>query len=156
MIFLKILYTAFNGKNSSKILLDKIDANYKLYLKNSFITSVTQLEKELRTNDYDLVISFGRAPLDIDTIKIEEIGCSDIKYKTNYDYTKMKTELESKGYKVIISNDAGMYLCNNLYFHGLKYIEDNNLKTKMLLVHIPKIKYITDINKLSNIFSEKY
>lgn len=35
---MKVLYTAFNGKNnSSKILLDAITATDKLYLKNSFI-----------------------------------------------------------------------------------------------------------------------
>lgn len=45
---MKILYTAFNGKsNSSKILLDNINTSIdnKLYLKNSFKTSVEQLEK---------------------------------------------------------------------------------------------------------------
>ena len=45
---LKILYTAFNGKdNSSKILLDKLSNNDKLYLKNSFITSIRELQKHL-------------------------------------------------------------------------------------------------------------
>ena len=38
---MKILFTAFNGeKNSSKLLLDKINGNNKLYLKNSFQTSI--------------------------------------------------------------------------------------------------------------------
>ena len=45
---MKILYTAFNGKNnSSKILLDTISNVDKLYLKNSFHTSVTQLEENI-------------------------------------------------------------------------------------------------------------
>lgn len=45
---MKILYTAFNGKNnSSKILLDTISNVDKLYLKNSFHTSVTQLEEKI-------------------------------------------------------------------------------------------------------------
>lgn len=154
---MKILYTAFNGKqNSSKVLLDKISSNSKLYLRNSFITSVTQLEKELRKNYYDLIISFGQAPLGVDTVKIEEIGCSYVKYKTVYDYIKIKSDLESKGYKVIISNDAGAYLCNNLYFHGLKYIDDNSLRTKMLFIHIPEINCITNISELANIFTEKF
>lgn len=153
---MKILYTAFNGKqNSSKLLLDKINANNKLYLKNSFITSITQLEKELRKSDYDLVISFGQAPMYPDTVKIEEIGFCNIGYKTNYDYTNMKKDLEDGGYKVIVSNDAGTYLCNNLYFHGLKYISDNKLKTKMIFVHIPEISNITDINIMANIFMEE-
>lgn len=151
---MKILYTAFNGKqNSSKILLDKIETNYKLYLRNSFSTSVKQLEQELRTNDYDLVISFGQAPIGMDIIKIEEIGGVDIKYKTVCDYTKIKDDLESKGYKVVISNDAGKYLCNNLYFHGLKYIKDTSLKTEMIFIHIPKLDNITNISELAGIFT---
>lgn len=49
---MKILYTAFNGKdNSSKILLDKITAESKdkLYLRNSFDTSVKQLINKLKS-----------------------------------------------------------------------------------------------------------
>lgn len=48
---MKILYTAFNGKsNSSKILLDNIIAekDNKLYLKNSFKTSVEQLNNKIK------------------------------------------------------------------------------------------------------------
>ena len=48
---MKILYTAFNGQdNSSKILLDKIiaDNTDKLYLRNSFETSVKQLINKLK------------------------------------------------------------------------------------------------------------
>lgn len=81
---MKILFTAFNGKNnSSKILLDMINTKNKLYLKNSFTTSVNQLKKELKNNNYDLIISFGQAPLEKDTIKIETIGRNIIEYKTN-------------------------------------------------------------------------
>ncbi len=44
-----ILYTGFNGKNnSSKILLDKINANNKLYLRNSFVTSVDSFKKNFK------------------------------------------------------------------------------------------------------------
>lgn len=69
---MRVLYTAFNGKtNSSKVLLDNIkcNTNDKLYLKNSFITSVKQLESKLQKDDYNLIISFGQAPLDYNNIK---------------------------------------------------------------------------------------
>ena len=40
-VFMKILYTAFKGStNSSKLLLDDIKSTNKLYLTNSFETSV--------------------------------------------------------------------------------------------------------------------
>ena len=54
---MNILFTAFNGKNnSSKILLDMINNKNKLYLKNSFITSVNQLQKEIKDNQYDYLL----------------------------------------------------------------------------------------------------
>lgn len=153
MIILKILFTAFNGKNnSSKILLDKIRSENKLYLKNSFTTSFNQLEKELKDNEYDLVISFGQAPLENDTIKIETTGKNDAKYETKYNYMLLKNKLD-KNFKTIISDNAGTYLCNNIYYNGLKYIEEHNLRINMIFVHIPMIDNISSIEILSNIFN---
>lgn len=58
---MKILFTAFNGKNnSSKILLDMINTKNKLYLKNSFTTSVNQLKKELKNNNKDDIYSYTK------------------------------------------------------------------------------------------------
>ena len=149
---MNILYTAFNGKNnSSKILLDNIDSNNKLYLKNSFTTSVSQLEKKLISEDFDLVISFGQAPLEKDTIKIETIGKNKNEYKTKYDYNSLKKKLD-ENFKTIISLDAGNYLCNNIYYCGLKFINENNLNTKMIFIHIPPISNISNIKQLANSF----
>lgn len=61
---MKILYTAFKGKNnSSKLLLDKINCNEidKLYLTNSFNTSVKELIAKLKNTNYDLIIATGLA-----------------------------------------------------------------------------------------------
>ena len=141
---MKVLYTAFKGKNnSSRILLDSIISDNKLYLTNSFKTSELELQKEL-DKDYDIVISFGQAPLDSNTIKIETTAKGESEYITDYNYTDLYNKLNND-YKVIISNNAGNYLCNNIYYYGLKYIKDNNLKTKMVFIHIPK-KF--DIKKL--------
>lgn len=149
-----ILYTGFNGKNnSSKILLDKINANNKLYLRNSFVTSVDSFKKEILKNNYDLVICFGEAPLFKDTIKIELIGKGREVYKTSYDYSELVDKLRNNGYNVIISEDAGNYLCNNLYYNGLKFLYDNNMNAKMIFIHIPKINNISNINNLVGIFN---
>lgn len=126
---MNILYTAFNGKyNSSKILLDNIDAldENKVYLKNSFITSIKQLENKIKSNTYDYIISFGQASLQQDSIKIEVVGRRENTfYKTDFDYLKIKQRLEENGYEVEISYDAGSYYCNNLYYYGLKHIRQN-------------------------------
>ena len=146
---MKVLYTAFNGKNnSSKILLDAITDIDKLYLKNSFNTSVTQLINKIKNNDYDLVISLGQAPLEKDIIKIETKAKMNDYYKTNYDFNNLKNNLE-KEFKVIISENAGNYLCNNIYYYGLKFINENKLKTKMIFIHIPKINNISNIESIA-------
>ena len=153
---MKVLLTAFNGKNnSSKVLLDMIKHDNKLYLKNSFTSSVNQLEKELKSNEYDLIISFGQAPLDNDTLKIETVGKNIVKYRTQYDYIFLKKKLEDKDFNVFISEDAGNYLCNNIYYNGLKYIKEHNLSADMIFIHIPKISYISDMEKLADIFNNK-
>lgn len=152
---MKILYTAFNGKsNSSKILLDNIivEEDNKLYLKNSFKTSVEQLSKKLKKDRYDLIISFGQAPIDKETIKIETRGNGIDYFETDYDYNNLKKLFEKNGFNVVISKDAGNYLCNNIYYNGLKHIRENNLKCKMIFVHIPQIDNINDIKKISAIF----
>ena len=152
---MNILYTAFKGKNnSSKLLLDHIVANNKLYLTNSFKTSVVELKNKLKKNDYDLIVSFGQAPLDTDVIKIETTAKDKLKYVTSYDYSVLHNKLR-KEYEVIISNDAGNYLCNNIYYNGLEYIIENKLKTKMIFIHIPNKEKITDIERLSKMFSIK-
>lgn len=151
---MEILYTAFKGKtNSSKMLLDRITTENKLYLTNSFVTSVDELKQELKRKHYDLIISFGQAFLDLDIIQIETIakGNENI-YKTKYDYSKLKDKLKNE-YKVIVAKKACNYLCNNIYYNGLKLIEENNYNTNMLFIHIPKINNISDINALANIFN---
>ena len=151
---MKILYTAFNGQdNSSKILLDKIIAENtdKLYLRNSFDTSVKQLISKLKK--YETIISFGQAPLDKDTIKIEVVGKKEKElYKTDFNYSKIKEDIEKTGFKVEISEDAGNFLCNNLYYNGLKYIKEKNINCKMIFIHIPKIEDISNIELLAKIF----
>lgn len=153
---MNVLFTAFNGKNnSSKVLLDyiQIDSKNKLYLKNSFTTSVIQLTNKIKNNDYDLVISFGQAPLENNTIKIETISNGEEEIETNYNYNDIKSLLEKK-YNVILSKNAGNYLCNNIYYNGLKYIKENDLKSKMIFIHIPKIDNINNIELLSKILEK--
>lgn len=153
---MNILYTAFNGKdNSSKILLDNIktlDEN-KLYLRNSFITSVKQLQKKIKLDNYDLIVSFGQAPLEQDNIRIEVVGKNTTEiYESDFDYSQLKEKLEKNNYKTDVSRDAGNYYCNNIFFNGLKYIKENDLKCKMVFIHIPFIDKIGNIEDLSKLF----
>ncbi len=149
IVKMKVLFTAFDGENnSSKLLLDNINCKHKLCLRNDFARSARRLERELESNEFDLVMSFGQAPLPKDTIKIETVGREEQNYKTNYDYSLLAKALSSD-FNVKISEDAGKYLCNHLYYCGLKYIKDNNLKTKIIFIHIPMKDNISDFTNLA-------
>ncbi len=39
-----------------------------------------------------------------------------------------------------VSNDAGWYVCNHLYYSVLEFIEQLNLETQGLFVHIPTLR----------------
>lgn len=153
---MKVLFTAFKGKNnSSKLLLDRIDCNEddKLYLTNSFKTSVDELKKKILNNKYDLIISFGQLKMPANVVKIENNGIGDKIYQTTYDYSLLKEKISNSGLKVVISNRTN-YLCNNIYYNGLKIIDDEHFDCKMIFIHIPKINVIENIDLIANIFND--
>nr|ABK92501.1 unknown [Populus trichocarpa] len=43
--------------------------------------------------------------------------------------------LTKKGYEVMTSDDAGRFVCNYVYYHSLRFAEQNG--TKSLFVHVP-------------------
>lgn len=43
--------------------------------------------------------------------------------------------LEKKGFEVTQSDDAGRFVCNYVYYHSLRFAEQN--KTNSLFVHVP-------------------
>lgn len=154
---MKVLLSGFKGNtNSAKIIVDKIESknvSEKLYLVNSFETSKNQLKDKLKKHEYDLIITFGQRP-DVRSINLEKKAYIDEdKLITNYDYNKLEKVLKDSGFTVEISNNAGKYLCNHIFYTGLTYINENNLNTKMIFIHIPSMKNINNIDYLATIFS---
>ena len=149
----RILFTGFNGNNnSSKVLLDNLRINNNvdvLYLDNDFIISEKQLIEKIKNNVYDIIFSLGQKPR-VKSIYIEIIARNEFeRLETNYNYNELKNYLE-KCFKIKVSENARKYLCNNIYYKGLKYIYDNKLKSKMIFIHIPYLKNI-DTKYFSNI-----
>lgn len=136
----KILFTGFNGdKNTSKLVLDYLSKNTKydcMYLENDFELSVSKFIKKIKSDKYDFIVSFGQKPV-IKSLYFEKYGKNRTnKLETNYDFTRLKC-FSQKWIKTKTSENAGNYLCNNLYYNGLKYIYENKLKAKMIFIHIP-------------------
>lgn len=155
-IYPNILITSFKGKNnSSSILLHQIRANNldKLELTNSFSTSVNELKNKINKNNYKYIIAFGQKP-NSDHICIELIGNkNNNKIKTKFPYKKFTSYLSSNKLDFSLSNDAGNYLCNNIYYEGMKYIQEISSDIKMIFVHIPSISSDYDFEKLAKVIS---
>lgn len=169
---MRTLFAAFGGAtNSSKALLDHINcpSDDKLYLKNSFKSAPAALRERLASDDYDLVVLFGQrkmlrdkksakssqsatpkssAPLSV--IRLETVGRNNrVAYHTEVNFPAFAERLAKAGLDPIVSKDAGRYLCNNLYFQALKYIDEKPLKAKVIFVHIPKLRQKPDLAKIA-------
>lgn len=160
---MKTLFAAFGGAtNSSKVLLDAIECPPadKLYLKNSFRTAPKQLRKQLASDDYDLVVLFGQRKMlrgkkspkvtPLSVVRLETVGRNNrVAYHTEVNFPELAKRLAVAGLDPIISKDAGRYLCNNLYFQALKYVDEKPIKAKVIFIHIPKLRQKPDFNKIS-------
>lgn len=135
--------TGFQG-TSSEALVKK--AGYKsIILPNDRMIDSRLLIEEIRLQEYDYIFSFGQKPnikdkLYMETTARNMAGCLD----TNFAYDNLKSAFEKNNLSVRISNNAGTSFCNALYWNGLNYIYENGTGTKMLFLHIPFCKNITD------------
>ncbi|KAF3431244.1 hypothetical protein FNV43_RR25974 [Rhamnella rubrinervis] len=59
--------------------------------------------------------------------------------------------LKNKDYDVIISDDAGRFVCNYVYYHSLRYAEEKGHKS--LFVHVPLFSRINEETQMSFVAS---
>ncbi|KAI3439341.1 uncharacterized protein J3R85_004751 [Psidium guajava] len=55
--------------------------------------------------------------------------------ETSLPIQEIAKALSKKGYDVMISDDAGRFVCNYVYYHSLRFAEQNRIKS--LFVHVP-------------------
>lgn len=139
-----ILLTAFCN-TSAELLLKDIEDCMTLFLPNDKIKDSEMLIAAIANKKFDYVISFGQRPNMKDKVHIETTAKEDgLHINTNFDCIGLKQLFEKNGIASKISYNAGTSFCNKLYFGGLRYISENSLDTKMVFVHIPFEKNITD------------
>lgn len=150
----RVLLTAFCG-TSAETLIQGTNCYTNLYLPNDRQRDSEKLIHSLSQKTFDHVISFGQKPNVKNKVYIETTAHEGGNHIfTNADYKKMKDCFTKNGLVSIISNNAGTSFCNCLYLNGLKYIFQNNMNTKMIFVHIPFMKNISDYTSFKNmIFS---
>ncbi len=143
----KILMTAFCG-TSAQSLVERADGCKTLFLPNDKVRDSELLIQAISVERFDEVICFGQRPLIRDQVHIETTARDrTVSIDSNFDCEKLKRLLEANGVAAKISHNAGTSFCNRLYLNGLNYIFQNDLKTKMVFVHIPFAKNITDFNR---------
>ena len=149
-----ILLTAFCG-TSAESLVKSTTAYKTLILPNDKIKDSEKLIDAILVEKPDYVISFGQRPNIKDKVHIEtKAKDREFSIGTNFDYDKLKQLFEQNGIVSKISNNAGTSFCNQLYLNGLKYISQNKLNTKMVFVHIPFEKNISDFESFSMHFAK--
>ena len=164
---MKILITAFELFNKEKInaswevlknLPDK-DGIQKIVLPVVFNECFLKVYKLMDSTHFDYILmlgeSGGRTSVSLERIavNIADASIPDNKgnrphgekifsdgenaYFTTLNLKTAKGALNENGIPVQISNSAGLYVCNNLFYGVMHYISKHNLKTKAGFMHIP-------------------
>lgn len=137
-----ILLTVFEG-TSSELLLNGFRDFPVLVLPNDKVKDSELLLGMLSEAHFDYVLSFGQRPnikykVHIETTAREGEVCLD----TVFDCERLRLLFEQNGIQARLSHNAGTSFCNKLYWNGLKYIEEHELETRMVFVHVPFEKNI--------------
>ena len=138
-----ILLTGFQGTSSE--LLVKGAKHKSIILPSNKIVDSQLLIEEISLRKYDYIFSFGQKPNIKDKLYVETTARSMAeRLNTNMEYAKLKSAFEANNLTVQISDNAGTSFCNALYWNGLNYIYNKGMDTKMLFLHIPFYKNISD------------
>lgn len=145
-----VLLTAFRGTSSEKLAARFDDAYRKIILENDKTVSIEQLFNALENNNISYIFSFGQKPAIKDKIYIELLGrTGDTIYKTAFDTDRLAAVLSRHNFPVRISSNAGTSFCNHIYARGLKHISENHCDAKMVFIHVPFEKNISDFEDYS-------
>ncbi len=147
----KFLLTAFRGTSAEKIINHITDCD-KLLLPNDYIKDSRLLTEQMSKHAYDYVFALGQKPCIKDKIYVEtRARAGEVTLDTEADCERLAAVFRQEGLNVKLSYNAGTSYCNRLYFNGLQYISQLGSSTRLVFLHVPFEKNITDID----IFTEQ-
>lgn len=147
-----------------------------LKLPVSFNRAHRIVEETLKKQHYDLILLLGETSATTDYVRMERLA---INYK---DSTRPDNEgyiaddevivenapkayfsslpikryvrhLKELGHKVRVSNSSGTFVCNSLYYHVLRYLEENSGNTSALFLHLPVATKIVTLEEMTSIIA---
>ena len=132
---MKILYTAFKGKNNTSFQLVSQFNVECLFLTNSF----QGLEKEIvsLSEHFDMVVMFGADNSLRNQIRIEKCAVQDSDaVVSKFHIEDLEHKCKQNHIDYAVSEKPTGYLCNAAYYHMLKKVP------KTVFIHIPSIKWM--------------
>lgn len=153
----KVLLTGYkNGsrydRSTSKMLIEKI-INYDTFLFSNDFNKIIEEVKSVASKNYDYILMFGHKPI----IKklLVEVECSignDYKF-TNFPLKIILNLFKSNNIDYKLSETPGNSYCNFAYYQMLKYIEENELGTKVIFIHIPYKDNFIQFDEVVNVLN---
>lgn len=138
-----ILLTGFSGTSSE--LLVKRAAYRSLILPNDKVLDARILLAEIGRHSYKYIFGFGQKPCIRDKVYLETSARNGNEcIRTDFAYGKLLDALNAEKIAVSVSDNAGTSFCNALYWNVLAHIRDKGLETKMIFLHIPFCKNMTE------------
>ena len=144
------LLTAFTG-TSSELLIKEVTKCDTLFLTNDKIKNSANLIELLSNKKYEYVIALGQRPNIKNKVHIETTARKgEFSIRTKCNCEKLRELFINNGVDAKISHNAGTSFCNEIYWNGLKYIDENKLDTKMVFIHVPFMKNIEEFEVFKN------
>ena len=130
----------------------------------------------LKCKKYDLILMLGETGVTKDKIRLERVALNFMDssiadndgivadeeelisgavsaYFTSFPIKLVAGKLVKKGYKVKVTNSAGTFVCNSLYYHILRHLEENGGHTAALFIHLPAETTILSIEEMKDTIS---
>lgn len=155
-------------KNPTQEVIDLLPKNIKGHIVKTLILPVVFDEcflpvvTELENKHYDIIVHLGlaakrtaitpeRLAINIKDARIIDnqgnkpcdeviIENAPLAYHTTLPIRKIESILTRKHIPVAISNSAGLYVCNNLMYHTLHYLNTQNYQAKAGFIHVPYMR----------------
>jgi pyrrolidone-carboxylate peptidase len=149
---MKVLVTAFKpfnkaSNNYSIEVLKHLSGVDKLIIDVNYDACYLEIINKCNLDEYDLVIAMGEArmreelTLEIQAKNISSCSIPDnagvfkkdeVIFKNSPEILKSEIDLSIIQEYIKLSNDAGKFVCNNIYFHLL-----SEYPSKSLCIHVP-------------------
>lgn len=144
MKLLQVLLTAFKG-TSAEQLVRGVGKYQTLLLPNDKVKDSELLISAIEPSKVSYIFAFGQKPNIKNKAYIEVTAREGEKaIQTCGDCGRLQALLKKHGIDARLSNHAGTSYCNRLYWNGLYYLASQGATTKMLFLHVPFLKNISD------------